>query len=57
MTCYRSGPCLIAKLSPAVRDMIRGSQPLHSIRGDAMRGTTVSEVLGMIASFFYGTLV
>ena len=55
MTFYLSGLCPIAKLSPAVRGMTRGSLQLHSIRGDAMTGTTVSEVLGMIASFSYGT--
>jgi hypothetical protein len=57
MTFYLSGPCPIAKLSPAVRDMILGSQQLHSIRGDVMTGTTASEVLGMIASFSCGTSV
>ena len=57
MTFYLSGPCPIAKLSPAARDTILGSQQLHSTRGDAMTGTTVSEVLGMIASFSSGTLV
>lgn len=57
MTFYLSGPCLIAKLSPAVRDTILGSQQLHSIRGDAMTGTTASEVSEMTASFSYGTSV
>ena len=54
---YQSGPCLIAKLLPAVKDMTLGSQQSHSIPGDVMTGTTALEVLGTIVSFYYGTSV
>jgi hypothetical protein len=54
---YRYGLYPIAKSSPGARDTTLGSQQWHSIPGDVMTETTVSEASGMTVSFYYGTSV